>query len=93
MCDRKSGFNLASELNKRACSAVMLATFCIGITAYAGTIQQNSKYRLLRMLRCRMLVDRVSSAPDKSPKRLSAEPNNGWGLSSYVYCTFVVTIL
>jgi hypothetical protein len=36
---KRGGFNLAGYLEISFCSAVILATFCVGIAAYAGTIQ------------------------------------------------------
>jgi hypothetical protein len=69
----KLGFNLARELNISACPAVILATFCFGITAYAGTIQQSDVSPLQNIAHQYPLEDRVSSAPEELLKRFSAE--------------------
>jgi hypothetical protein len=69
----KLGFNLARELNISACPAVILATFCFGITAYAGTIQQSDVSPLQNIAHQYPLEDRISSAPEELLKRFSAE--------------------
>ena len=72
----KPGFNPAVDLNMSLCSAVILATFSVGITAYAGTIQQQSDVPPVQNVAHRhRLEDRVSSAPNKLLERFSDELN------------------
>jgi hypothetical protein len=76
-CNGKGGgFNLAGYLETSFCSAVILATFCVGITAYAGAIQPQTDVPPAQSVAHQdPLEDRVSSAPDKLLKRFSDELN------------------
>ena len=70
--NRKPGFNPAVGLNMNLRSSVILATFCVGITAYAGTIQQQSDAPPVQNVAHQdALEDRVSTAPDRLLKRFS----------------------
>lgn len=70
--NRKPGFNPAVGLNMNLRSSVILAAFCVGITAYAGTIQQQSDTPPVQNVAHQdALEDRVSTAPDRLLKRFS----------------------
>ncbi len=72
--NRKPGFIPAIGLNMNLRWSVILATFCFGLTGYAGTIQQQSDAPPVQNVAHQdALKDRVSTAPDPG-KRLPESP-------------------
>jgi hypothetical protein len=69
----KHGFNLAVGLDMCLCAAVILATFCAGATAYAGTIKQQSDAP--PVAHQDPLEDRASSAPESLLERFGKDLN------------------
>jgi len=74
--NKRPAFSLAFDPKISLRSAVIFATFCVGITAYAGTIQQQSDaLPVPNVAHQDPLEDRVSSAPDKLIKWFSDKLN------------------
>ena len=74
--NRKPGFIPAIGLNMNLRWSVILATFCFGLTGYAGTIQQQSDAPPVQNVAHQdALKDRVSTAPDRLLERFSDELN------------------